>query len=128
RAHHRAARAHRARARDAGIQLPGVRGVRGGDRDLPAHEPRRGARHARPREQDSRARPDRGRQRADGGTLMDSGFDWGAIRGSLPYLFKEGMTFTVTLTALAMTGGIIFWAILAHMRLAAHAHDHPTSQ
>ena len=36
RAHHRADRAHRARARDAGIQLPDLRGVRCGDPDLPA--------------------------------------------------------------------------------------------
>jgi glutamate/aspartate transport system permease protein len=49
---------------------------------------------------------------------MDSGFDWGVIQRSLPYLFKEGMTFTVTLTLLAMTGGIIFGTILAMMRLS----------
>jgi glutamate/aspartate transport system permease protein len=49
---------------------------------------------------------------------MDSGFDWDVIRTSLPYLFREGMTFTVTLTLLAMTGGIIFGTILAMMRLA----------
>ena len=49
---------------------------------------------------------------------MDSGFDWVVIRTSLPYLFREGMTFTVTLTLLAMTGGIIFGTILAMMRLA----------
>jgi glutamate/aspartate transport system permease protein len=50
---------------------------------------------------------------------MDSGFDWGVIQRSLPYLFKEGMTFTVTLTLLAMTGGIIFGTILAMMRLSS---------
>ena len=50
---------------------------------------------------------------------MDSGFDWGAIRGSIPYLFKEGMTFTLTLTLLAMTGGIIFGTLLAMMRLSS---------
>jgi glutamate/aspartate transport system permease protein len=50
---------------------------------------------------------------------MDSGFDWGAIERSLPYLFKEGMTFTITLTLLAMTGGIIFGTILAMMRLSS---------
>jgi glutamate/aspartate transport system permease protein len=49
---------------------------------------------------------------------MDAGFDWGVIQRSLPYLFKEGMTFTLTLTALAMTGGIIFGTILALMRLS----------
>ena len=50
---------------------------------------------------------------------MDSGFDWGAIRGSLPYLFKEGMTFTLTLTLLSMTGGIVFGTLLAMMRLSS---------
>ena len=50
---------------------------------------------------------------------MDAGFDWGAITRSLPYLFKEGMTFTLTLTALAMAGGIVFGTILAMMRLAS---------
>ena len=50
---------------------------------------------------------------------MGSGFDFGVIQRSLPYLFKEGMTFTVTLTLLAMTGGIIFGTLLAMMRLAS---------
>jgi glutamate/aspartate transport system permease protein len=50
---------------------------------------------------------------------MDAGFDWEVIQRSLPYLFKEGMTFTVTLTLLAMTGGIIFGTILAMMRLSS---------
>jgi glutamate/aspartate transport system permease protein len=50
---------------------------------------------------------------------MEAGFDWGAIERSLPYLFKEGMTFTVTLTLLAMTGGIIFGTLLAMMRLSS---------
>jgi glutamate/aspartate transport system permease protein len=49
---------------------------------------------------------------------MDSGFDWGEIQRSIPYLFKEGMTFTITLTLLSMTGGIIFGTLLAMMRLA----------
>ena len=50
---------------------------------------------------------------------MDSGFDFGVIQRSLPYLFREGMTFTVTLTLLAMTGGIVFGTILAMMRLSS---------
>jgi glutamate/aspartate transport system permease protein len=50
---------------------------------------------------------------------MDSGFDFDVIQRSLPYLFKEGMTFTVTLTLLAMTGGIIFGTLLAMMRLSS---------
>jgi len=49
---------------------------------------------------------------------MDSGFDWGEIERSIPYLFREGMSFTATLTLLAMTGGIIFGTLLAMMRLA----------
>jgi glutamate/aspartate transport system permease protein len=51
---------------------------------------------------------------------MDSGFDFDVIQRSLPYLFREGMTFTLTLTALAMTGGIIFGTLLAMMRLSKH--------
>jgi glutamate/aspartate transport system permease protein len=50
---------------------------------------------------------------------MDSGFDFDVIQRSWAYLFKEGMTFTVTLTLLAMTGGIIFGTLLAMMRLSA---------
>jgi glutamate/aspartate transport system permease protein len=48
---------------------------------------------------------------------MDSGFDFEVIQRSLPYLFREGMTFTLTLTAIAMTGGIFFGTLLAMMRL-----------
>jgi len=50
---------------------------------------------------------------------MFSGYDFDVIERSLPYLFKEGMTFTVTLTLLAMTGGIIFGTLLAMMRLSS---------
>ena len=49
----------------------------------------------------------------------DSGFDWDVIQRSLPYLFREGMTFTVTLTILAMAGGIVFGTLLAMMRLSS---------
>jgi glutamate/aspartate transport system permease protein len=49
---------------------------------------------------------------------MDSGFDFDVIERSLGYLFLDGMTFTLTLTALAMTGGIIFGTLLAMMRLS----------
>ncbi|MEO7729251.1 MAG: amino acid ABC transporter permease [Burkholderiales bacterium] len=48
---------------------------------------------------------------------MFSGYDFDVIQRSLPYLFKVGMTFTLTLTLLAMAGGIIFGTILAMMRL-----------
>ena len=46
------------------------------------------------------------------------GYDFDVIQRSLPYLFREGMTFTVTLTLLAMTGGIVFGTVLALMRLS----------
>src|SRR3954469_17119043 len=50
---------------------------------------------------------------------MDSGFDFNVIERSWGYLFREGMTFTVTLTLLAMAGGIIFGTLLAMMRLSS---------
>src|SRR5215218_7641370 len=50
---------------------------------------------------------------------MFSGYDFDVIQRSVGYLFREGMTFTVTLTLLAMTGGIIFGTILALMRLSS---------
>jgi glutamate/aspartate transport system permease protein len=50
---------------------------------------------------------------------MDSGFDFDVIRRSLGYLFLDGMAFTLTLTVLAMTFGIIFGTLLAMMRLSA---------
>jgi glutamate/aspartate transport system permease protein len=50
------------------------------------------------------------------------GFDWDVIERSLPYLFKTGMTFTVELTLIAMTGGIFFGTLLAMMRLSSHKY------
>ncbi|OGA21440.1 MAG: amino acid ABC transporter permease [Betaproteobacteria bacterium RIFCSPLOWO2_02_FULL_67_26] len=50
---------------------------------------------------------------------MFSGFDFDVIERSLPYLFKEGMTFTLTLTAMAMAGGIVFGTLLAMARLSS---------
>ena len=50
---------------------------------------------------------------------MDSGFDFDVIERSLGYLFREGMVFTVTLTVLAMAGGIVFGTLLAMMRLSS---------
>lgn len=50
---------------------------------------------------------------------MFAGFDFNVIQRSLPYLFRDGMTFTVTLTLIAMTGGIIFGTLLAMMRLSS---------
>jgi glutamate/aspartate transport system permease protein len=52
---------------------------------------------------------------------MFSGFDFDVIERSAGYLFREGMTFTVTLTAMAMSGGIVFGTLLAMMRLSSHA-------
>jgi glutamate/aspartate transport system permease protein len=48
------------------------------------------------------------------------GFDFDVIQRSWVYLFTEGMTFTLTLTALAMVGGIVFGTLLAMMRLASN--------
>jgi glutamate/aspartate transport system permease protein len=50
---------------------------------------------------------------------MFAGYDFDVIDRSLGYLFREGMTFTLTLTLLAMTGGIIFGTLLAMMRLSS---------
>jgi glutamate/aspartate transport system permease protein len=50
---------------------------------------------------------------------MFSGYDFDVIQRSWGYLFRDGMTFTLTLTALAMTGGIVFGTLLAMMRLSA---------
>jgi glutamate/aspartate transport system permease protein len=49
---------------------------------------------------------------------MFSGYDFDVIQRSWVYLFREGMTFTVTLTLLAMSGGIVFGTLLAMMRLS----------
>src|SRR5947208_8886751 len=50
---------------------------------------------------------------------MDSGFDCDGIQRAWVYLFREGMSFTLTLTALAMAGGIVFGTLLAMMRLSS---------
>jgi glutamate/aspartate transport system permease protein len=50
---------------------------------------------------------------------VDSGFDFDVIQRSWVYLFREGMSFTLTLTALAMAGGILFGTLLAMMRLSS---------
>ena len=48
------------------------------------------------------------------------GLDFDVIQRSWGYLFREGMTFTLTLTGLAALGGIIFGTLLAMMRLSSH--------
>src|SRR2546425_1036867 len=50
---------------------------------------------------------------------MFSAFDFDVILRSLPYLFYQGMTFTVLLTALATLGGIVLGTLLALMRLSS---------
>jgi glutamate/aspartate transport system permease protein len=48
-------------------------------------------------------------------------FDYDVIIRSLPYLFYDGMTFTLALTAFATIGGIVFGTILAMLRLSGIA-------
>jgi glutamate/aspartate transport system permease protein len=50
---------------------------------------------------------------------MFTGFDFDVIARSIPYLFREGMVFTMTLTLMAMAGGIFFGTLLAMMRLSS---------
>lgn len=49
---------------------------------------------------------------------MFSNLDFDVIRRALPYLFYEGMTFTLTLTALSALGGLIIGTAIALMRLS----------
>jgi glutamate/aspartate transport system permease protein len=51
---------------------------------------------------------------------MLSNFDFDVIQRSWVYLFTTGMSFTLQLTALAMTGGIVLGTILAMMRLSSN--------
>jgi len=50
---------------------------------------------------------------------MFANFDFDVILRSLPYLFYQGMTFTLLLTALATLGGIVVGTVLALMRLSS---------
>ncbi len=49
---------------------------------------------------------------------MLSNFDFDVIARSWGYLFREGMTFTLTLTGLAALSGIILGTLIAMMRLS----------
>jgi len=49
---------------------------------------------------------------------MFKDFDFDVIMRSLPYLFYDGMTFTLMLTALATVAGICLGTVLALMRLS----------
>ncbi len=45
-------------------------------------------------------------------------FDFDIILKTLPYLLRDGMSFTLTLTALAALGGLVLGTLLALMRLS----------
>ena len=49
---------------------------------------------------------------------MFSDFDFDVIINSLPYLIKEGLTFTLMLTALATLGGLALGTLIAMARLS----------
>jgi glutamate/aspartate transport system permease protein len=52
---------------------------------------------------------------------MLSGFDFDTIWRSLPYLFLDGMVFTLQLTLLSAAGGIVLGTLIAMMRLSSFA-------
>ena len=49
---------------------------------------------------------------------MFANFDWNVILRSLPYLFFDGMRFTIMLTLMATAGGIVIGTLLAMARLS----------
>src|SRR5215813_13884653 len=49
---------------------------------------------------------------------MFSNIDWNVIIRSLPYLFLDGMRFTIMLTLMATAGGILIGTLLALARLS----------
>jgi len=52
---------------------------------------------------------------------MFANIDWDVILRSLPYLFFDGMRFTIMLTLMATAGGIVIGTLLALMRLSGRA-------
>jgi glutamate/aspartate transport system permease protein len=50
---------------------------------------------------------------------MFANFDWNVIIRSLPYLFLDGMRFTLMLTLMATAGGIVIGTLLAMARLSS---------
>jgi len=52
---------------------------------------------------------------------MFTNFDFGVIWNALPYLFLDGMVFTLQLTVLAAAGGIVLGTLIAMMRLSSFA-------
>ena len=104
------------------FSLPGVRGIHRRDDHLHRHQHRGDLRHA-----DRRA-PHRGAglSRLQGAgrralNAMFSNFDFDVIWRSLPYLFYQGMTFTLMLTALATPAASSIGTLLALMRLSGIA-------
>ncbi|ARP80317.1 amino acid ABC transporter permease [Bordetella genomosp. 8] len=51
---------------------------------------------------------------------MNNGFDFDVIIRSLPYLFRDGMVFTLKLTILSAIGGLVLGTLLAMMRLSSN--------
>jgi glutamate/aspartate transport system permease protein len=51
---------------------------------------------------------------------MFGNYDFDVIQRSFIYLFRDGMTFSLTLTALAMFGGVVLGTLLALMRLSSN--------
>ena len=51
---------------------------------------------------------------------MFANLDFDVIRRSLPYLFLDGMSFTLMLTGLAALGGLVFGTLIALMRLSSY--------
>ena len=100
-------------ALDAGILVPGVRGLHRGDVLYLLINAVVVTAHALPRALRRDPRLHHGEI-----ARMFSNFDFDVISRALPYLFYEGMTFTLTLTALATLGGIVFGTLLALMRLS----------
>ena len=49
---------------------------------------------------------------------MFATFDFNVIWRSAPYLFRDGMTFTLTLTAIATAGGVVLGTLIALLRLS----------
>ena len=50
---------------------------------------------------------------------MFSNFDFDVIWRTAPYLFRDGMTFTLTLTAIATLGGVVLGTLIAMLRLSS---------
>jgi len=50
---------------------------------------------------------------------MFSDFDWGVIARSLPFLFLDGLKFSVLLTLAAALGGVVLGTLLALMRFSS---------